>query len=188
MDDMQSNDQTEALDDQQGHVADQSRRSFLKAAVVASAAVAVAGGAAGFAIANGKAPSKFLSFVGFVASGSCIPLKQGGKFGGSNPNNFLQVDPSYLDNFGTASSTANGNGDFPLNFTRCGNTGQIKFTLTDKNHASDVISGTLVETGGDGGTFSYQDGSNSVLFLAYINVTGSLTDEFPTGSCLTLSC
>jgi hypothetical protein len=188
MDNMQSNDQTEALDDQQGHVADQSRRNFLKAAVVASAAVAVAGGAAGFAIANGKAPSQFLSFVGFVASGSCIPIKQGGKFGGSNPNNFIQVDSSYLDNFGTASTTKDGTGNYPLTFTRCGNTGIITFTLTDKNDTSKSITGTFVESGGDGGTASYQSGTNGVLYLAYINVSGSTSTEYPTGSCLTLSC
>jgi hypothetical protein len=187
MDNMQSDDQTVVSDDQQGPVADQSRRSFLKAAVVASAAVAVAGGAAGFAIAKGKAPSQFLSFVGFVASGTCIPIKQGGKFGGSNPNNYIQVDNSYLDSFGTASATKV-NGNYPLTFTRCGSTGQIKFTLTDKNDASKSISGTLVESGGDGSTSSYKDGNNGVLYLAYTNVTGSTTTEYPTGSCLTLSC
>lgn len=188
MDSKNTSDQFESSDDQQGQAPDQSRRNFLKAAVVASAAVAVAGGAAGFAIASGKAPTPFLSFVGFVASGSCIPIKQGGKFGGSNPNNFIQVDNSYLDSFGTASSTKNGAGDYPLTFTRCGNTGTINFTLTDKTDSTKSISGTFVESGGDGGTSSYKNGSNGVLYLAYSSVTGSTTTEYPTGSCLTLSC
>jgi len=192
MDNMQSDDQTVVSDDQQEHVADQSRRNFLKAAVVASAAVAVAGGAAGFAIAKGKAPSQFLSFVGFEASGSCIPISQGGKFGGSNPNNFIQVNNTYLDSFGTSGTTTNSDNVYPLTFTRCGSTGQITFTLTDKSHTpSPSITGTLVQTGGDGGSYSYQhkvNNGNTDLYLAYINVTGDTGTEFPTGSCLTLSC
>ncbi|HZC05976.1 MAG TPA: twin-arginine translocation signal domain-containing protein [Ktedonobacterales bacterium] len=188
-------DQFEPSDDQQGHVEDTSRRNFLKAAVVASAAVAVAGGAAGFAIASGKAPTPFLSFVGFIASGSCIPLKQGAKFSGNNPNNFLQVDNSYLDSFGTKSSTKDSNNHYPLTFTRCGNTHQIHFTLTDKTNSNYVITGTLVESMGNGNNYSYQNGSNGDLYLAFTNVLGggpdpsaSLADQFPEGSCLTLSC
>lgn len=166
------------------------RRNFIKAAVVASATVAAAG-AAGAAMASGRAPTPLLSFIGAVPSGSCIPLKQGGKFGGNNPNNFLQVDNSYLSNFGTASSTKDGNGNYPLTFTHCSPSHTITFTLTDKNHSDMVIHGQLVETGGQGGNYSYEDGNNTVLYLAFTNVSGtpaSLNNEFPTGSCLTLSC
>jgi hypothetical protein len=195
VEDKHNNDQVDSSGDQQGLAQDKSRRNFLKAAVVASAAVAVAGGAAGVAIATGKTPAPFLSFVGFVASGVCLDLKQAGKFGANNPNNFLQVASSNLDSFGTASATKNGDGNYPLTFTRCGDTHQISFTLTDKSKSQYVIQGTLVETGGYGSHYSYEDGSNSVLYLAMIDVTGAGTDptasldhEFPTGSCLTLSC
>lgn len=190
----QSNDQVESTEDQQELVADKGRRNFLKAAVVASAAVAVAGGAAGFAIASGKTPTPFLSFVGFVASGTCISLSQGAKFSGNNPNNFLQVSDTNLDSFGTMSSTKDSNNNYPLTFTRCGNTHQIHFTLTDKTNANYIITGTLVETGGVGGNYSYGD-KNGNLYLSFIDVVGagpdpsaSLGNQFPEGSCLTLSC
>lgn len=187
--------QLEPSADQQEPAEDNSRRTFLKAAVATSAAVAVAGGAAGLAIATGKVHAPFLSFVGTVASGVCMDLKQGGKFGGSNPNNFLQLADTYLDAFGTAASVKDTNGNYPLTFTRCGDTHQIHFTLTDKTNSNFVISGTLVETGGNGGNYSYQNGSNTDLYLAFINVVGggpdpsaSLNDQFPAGSCLTVSC
>ncbi len=190
-----SNDQVESSNDQQELAQDKSRRNFLRAAVAASAAVAVAGGAAGIAIASGKAPAPFLSFVGFVASGSCIALKQGAKFSGSNPNNFLQLDNSYLSSFGTVSANKDANGNYPITFTRCGSTHQIHFTLTDKTNSNYVIKGTLVETMGNGNNYSYKKGSNGDLYLAFTNVTGagpdpsaSLNDQYPEGSCLTLSC
>jgi hypothetical protein len=186
--------QLEPSADQQQPEGDNSRRTFLKAAVAASAAVAVAGGAAGFAIATGKVRAPFLSFVGQVASGVCMDLKQGGKFGPSNPNNFLQLDDTYLDAFGTAASTKDSNKNFPLTFTRCGTHHSIHFTLTDKTNSNFVISGTLVETGGDGGNYSYE-GGDKVLYLAYIDVVGggpdpsaSLNNQFPAGSCLTVNC
>jgi hypothetical protein len=46
-----------------------SRRNFLKAAVVASAAVATAGGAAGYALSSGRAPAPLIRFIGDVHSG-----------------------------------------------------------------------------------------------------------------------
>ena len=185
---MPSTDQMPSSDEQQADVENKSRRNFLKAAVVASAAVAVAGGAAGFAIASGKAPTPFLSFVGFVASGSCININQGAKLNDSNPNDYLQVLNSYLDSFGTVSSTQDGSGNYPITFTRCGNTGTITFTLTDKTDSSIVMYGTLVETGGNNSSYSYKSGSNGELYLGYTNLTGNTTHEYPAGSCLTLSC
>lgn len=183
---MQSGDSETTTNAELNTVEDKSRRTFLKAAVAASAAVVVAGGAAGFAIASGKAPTRFLSFVGFAASGSCIDIIQGGKFGPNNPNNFLQVDISNLDSFGTASSTPDGNGNFPVTFTRCGGH-TINFTLTDKN-SGQSISGTLIETGGDNSSYSYKSGTNGDLYLGYTNVTGDISNQFPAKSCLTLSC
>jgi hypothetical protein len=167
-----------------------SRRNFLRAAVVASAAVVTAGGVAGVALASGKGPDQLLRFANFVASGVCIPLAEGGKFGGSNPNNFLQVlgNPTqYLDSFGTA-GPADGTGNFPLTLTRCGTGNPINFTLTDKNHASIQMQGQIVQTGGQGGNHSYKDHTNGKLFLAFTNISGDTDHQYPTGSCLKLSC
>lgn len=195
MDSEHTDEQIETSGTQQDVAENASRRNLLKAAVVASAAVAVAGGAAGYAMAGGKVPARFLSFAGFVASGQCLSLKQGAKFSGNNPNNFLQLDASYLDSFGTASSTKDGNGNYPITFTRCGSTHQISFTLTDKNDSTLVIDGTLVETMGDGNNYSYVNGSNGDIYLAFTNIVGagpdpskSLSNQFPEGSCLSLSC
>ena len=168
------------------------RRDFLKAAVIASAAVAATGGAAGAVLAARGGPQSLLRFGPQTASGQCIPIKQGGKFGGSNPNNFIQVDNSYLGDFGTAAATKDANGNFPLTFTRCGSGNPIHFTLTDKTGSHAEMQGDLVETGGQGGTASYKDGNNGVLFLAFTNISdvtpGGTTNEYPTGSCLALSC
>lgn len=190
-----TNDEVASPANQQDVAENASRRNLLKAAVVASAAVAVAGGAAGFAMAGGKAPARFLSFVGFVASGNCLSLEQGAKLGGNNPNNFLQLAASYLDSFGTKSATKDGTGNYPITFTRCGSTHQISFTLTDKNNSNYVVEGTLVESMGNGNNSSYVNGSNGDIYLAFINIVGagpdpsaSLKNQYPEGSCLALSC
>jgi hypothetical protein len=168
-----------------------SRRDFLKAAVIGSAAVATVGGAAaaGYALTSRKPSS--VRFIGNVASGQCLSLKQGGKFGPSNPNNFLQLDISYLGDIGTESGTKDGNGNFPIDFTHCGTSDFIYFSLTDKNHSNFVIFGKLVETGGLDGNYSYVNGSNGDIYLAFTDLSGSqasLNDEYPEGSCLVLSC
>ena len=84
MDNMQSNDQTEALENQQGQVADQSRRNFLKAAAVASAAVVVAGGAAGFRDCQrqGALAVPELRILASWRAANASHSNQGAKFGG----------------------------------------------------------------------------------------------------------
>jgi hypothetical protein len=168
-----------------------SRRDFLKAAVIGSAAVATAGGAvaAGYALTNRK-PST-VPFVGVVASGQCLSLKQGSKFGSNNPNNFLQLDISYLADFGTQSGSADGNGNFPITFTHCPGANVIYFKLTDKTDSTIFLFGTLVENGGLGGNYSYVSGTNGDIYLAFTALSGTtanLNHEYPEGSCLQIGC
>jgi hypothetical protein len=172
------------------------RRDFLKAAVVASAAVAAAGAAAGTALAVSGKPAQLFGFGGNQASGKCISLSQGSKFSPNNPNNFLQVNAPFLSEFGTTGAD-DPDGDPTIVFTRCGDHAPIFFTLTDKNDANLIITGELVEfTSSPKDLYSHQ-GTNTDLYLVYLAATlqgagpdpsKSLGNQFPEGSCLTLSC
>ncbi len=65
----QSDDEPTVPDLQRLSTEGNSRRNFLKAAVVASAAAATAGGAAAFALSSGRAPAPLIRFIGDINSG-----------------------------------------------------------------------------------------------------------------------
>jgi hypothetical protein len=178
------------------------RRNFLKAAVVASAAVATVGGAAGAALLSGKSPTQLIRIANFVQSGVCMLLSQGSKLSQNNPNNFLQINlqdkngNDQLSAFGTLGPN-DPDGDKTILFNRCGADKPIYFTLTDKTNSSLVVMGQLVEsvagqdTQGHPKTLYSHQGTDTDLYFAYTCVQGSaasLDDQFPTGSCLQVFC
>jgi hypothetical protein len=163
--------------------------------VVASAAVAAAGGAAAFALERGAAPG--LRFGNFAASGTCLQIDEGGKFSPNNPNNFIQFVNSKLSEFGVDSGVvdpldANSN---LITLTRCGTHTPIYFKLVDAVDTTLWIVGTIVETytvGSD--TTNSHVGTNGAkkVFLALqlsgTQGTNSEKNEYQTNSCLFVQC
>jgi hypothetical protein len=184
-------------DQQQLSTEGNSRRNFLKAAVVASAAVATAGGAAGYALSSGRTPAPLLRFANLVASGSCISIDQGGKFSPNNPNNFIQLANSTLGDFGVDSGVtdpvdANSN---LITLTRCGTHSPIYFKLVDSADSTLWIVGTIVESYTVSGQTTYShvatNGGNEVslaLVLSGTQGTNSEKNEYQAHSCLQVQC
>jgi hypothetical protein len=148
----------------------QSRRRFLRNAVVASAASAAAVGAGAALIGATPLGPKLMSrvaVVGAVVSPGCIPLKEGSKGSPNSPNQTLQVDIANASFFGTLSGTAVGS-TLTLSHT------PFNITLTAKSGGAPVL--TTVVTGGEV--------ANGNVLKLFINP--GVTGEYPTGSCITI--
>jgi hypothetical protein len=137
----------------------QTRRLFLKAAVISGAAVAAVG-AAGAAAANAS-PQILRQIRGEAAttSGGCIGLKEASKDNKDGPNNFLELS---TDDWDTLSAGG---------MTPC-------ILVTDKNNSSHTLLTTVTCNAPKGG---------HILLGICPPIPKGAANTFPAGSCVTLA-